>query len=544
MKIRNVMVTALAAAMTLSLAACGSTNTEESSSSTQAVMASSGTDTSSVSTAASATSGSTAETTDDKSHLNVVPFMWMDGLDPSVDWDGWTVMRCGIGETLLTIDENMQLKEQLADSWEQEDDTTYRFHIRKGVKFSNGNDMTPQTVVDSIKKVAESNSRGGNLKLASAEVDGEDVVFKTTEPYSSFPYMLTEPMCIIVDTTVDMSNYANDPICTGPYEVTEYVPEERIELAANENYWNGVSEIKTISVLNVSDDTKVDSMLSGDLDVAGAPTPTTLSQVEGNSDIDMVQVMGTRESDIELNCREGHPTADKNLRLALSCAIDRDVIAQIAGNGYSQPLTTAFPSSVGYDSDQVDGQKYDLDAAKKYLAAAGYEDTDGNGFVDKDGTELNLTFSLSSSANTAVYEAIQDMWKQIGVNSNIALLENTKDIRDSGDFDIISGGWQTVNNGDGESYLTNRWSDGGTDNYSGFHSDEFQSVLDEVHQAFDKDARIAAFVKAQQVLADESPSIFLYANNNITLVNNKKVKNVTVYPIDYYFIDANWKLAD
>ena len=154
---------------------------------------------------------------EDGTHLNVAMFMWMDGLDPAEGWNGWTTMRCGIGETLLTADENMDVVPCLADSWEQVDDTTYKFHIRQGVKFSNGNDMTPETVKESIERTAAQNSRGENLKLASVEVDGENVIFKTTEPYSAFPYYLTEPMCIIVDTTVDTSNYDNAPVCTGPF---------------------------------------------------------------------------------------------------------------------------------------------------------------------------------------------------------------------------------------------------------------------------------------------------------------------------------------
>ena len=474
------------------------------------------------------------------SHVNVIPFMWMDGLDPGDGWNGWTVTRCGVGETLTTINENMEMVGQLADTWEQVDDVTYRYHIRQGVKFSNGDDLTPQNVVDSILRTAEINSRGGNLKLESAEVDGENVIFKTTEPYSAFQYIITEPMCIIVDTGIDMSNFANEPICTGPYKVVEYVPEERIELAANEYYWDGVAAVDTITVKNVDNGTKVDSILAGDLDVAGAPAPTTLSLVEGEEGIDMVKVLGTRESDIELNCREGHPTADVNLRRALSCALNREVLAQIAGNGYSQPLYTCFPASVGYRTEEVEGQYYDLDKAKEYLAAAGYEDTDGNGFVEKDGEELLLTFSLSSNSSTAVYEAIQDMWKTLGVNSEIALLENTRDIRDSGDFDIITGGWQTMNNGDGQSYLKNRWSEGGNDNYSGFYSEAFQKVMAELDAAFDQDARVAAYMEAQKVLADECPSLFLYANDNITLVNTNKVQNVTVFPIDYYFVTNKW----
>lgn len=86
--------------------------------------------------------------------------------------------------------------------------------------------------------------------------------------------------------------------------------------------------------------------------------------------------------------------------------------------------------------------------------------------MEKDGKELVLNIALRSNSSTAVYQAMQDMWKAIGVHVEIELMENTSDARDSGEFDFISGGWQTVNNADGQSYLKNRWSDNGSDNYT------------------------------------------------------------------------------
>lgn len=476
-------------------------------------------------------------------HLNVAMFMWMEGLDPAVNWNGWTAMRCGIAETLVTANENMEIVGQLADVWEQVDELTYRFHIRQGVQFSNGNPLTPEAVKSSIERTVQLNSRGGNLNLDSIQTDGEYVIFKTTEPYSAFVYYLTEPMCTIVDTSADTADFDSAPVCTGPYVCVEYVPEEKYELSANEHYWGGRPQVDSITVLNVSDATKVDGMLSGDLDVAAAPSASTLSLVEGSSEIDMVKIMGTRESDIELNCREGRPTADVNLRRALSCAIDRSVLAQIAGSGYAQPLGTPFPSSVGYRSEQIQGQAYDAEKAREYLRLAGYADADGNGYVEKDGEELVLTISLRSNTSTAAFQAMQDMWKAVGIHVEIALLENLTDLRDAGEFDIINAGWQTVNNADGQSFLKNRWSDGGPDNYTAYHSDAFQAVMERLDRAFDREERVAAFAEAQQIIADDCPAIFLYANDNITLVNNTKVQDVTVFPIDYYMITGGWTAA-
>ncbi len=119
--------------------------------------------------------GALAAASQADSHINIALFTYIEGMDPAVDWCGWNLTRCGEGETLVTNDENMQLAGQLADSWEQVDEVTYRFHIRKGVKFSNGTDLTPEIVKDSIERSIGSNSRGGSLKLESITVDGEDV---------------------------------------------------------------------------------------------------------------------------------------------------------------------------------------------------------------------------------------------------------------------------------------------------------------------------------------------------------------------------------
>ena len=133
--------------------------------------------------------------------------------------------------------------------------------------------------------------------------------------------------------------------------------------------------------------------------------------MENNDDINIVKVTGTRENDFELNCREGNPLSDKNLRLALSYAVDRDVVAQVAGNGYSSPISTAFSPSVGYDSEDVNGQVYDLDKAKEYLAKAF---PNGNAALD---------ISVGADRKT-IAEMIQSQCKEIGLTINIVELDS------------------------------------------------------------------------------------------------------------------------
>ena len=530
---RKMFAMFLCGALAISLTACGCDNKEKKGADKKETK---------VETAGVANKDETeeSEAIDKDSHINMALFTYIEGLDPAEGWGGWNLTRCGVGETLITVNENMEFEGQLSDQWEQIDDLTYRVHIRQGVKFSNGTELTPEIAKASLERSIELNSRGGALKVASIEVDGENLIFTTEEPFSAFIANLTEPMYCIIDTTADLSEAASKPVCTGPYMITDYVSEEKIEMAANENYWGTVPAIKTITALNIGSDTKVEAILAGDIDLAQGANNTTLGQLEGAGNIDLVTVTGTREDDITFNCMEGNPLSDVNLRQALSYATDREVIAKIAGNGYAKPLGTPFPATVGYDSEKVEGQTYDADKAADLLLEAGYQDSDGNGFVEKDGEELVITISLSSSSSPAVSEALKDMWETLGVHTEIEMLENIKDKRTEGSFDVIFGGWQTVNAGDGQYYLASRWQTGGVDNYGNYSSEAFDSVMKKLDEAFDQESRVAAFVEAQQILSDECPNLWLYANDNITLVNTDKVSNITMFPIDYYLVSPEW----
>ena len=464
-------------------------------------------------------SGVTTFAAENDSHINLALFTYIEGMDPATDWCGWNLTRCGVGETLVTVNENMEIVGQLADEWEQVDDTTYRFHIRQGVKFSNGTELTPEIVKDSIQRSIDNNSRGGDLKIANIEVDGENVVFTTDGAYSAFVSQLTEPMTVIVDTTADTSNYDTMPICTGPYAVSEYVSEEKIELVANENYWDGAPEIKSITVKNIGSDTKVDAMLSGDIDLAQGPDATALNRVENNDDINIVKVTGTRENDFELNCHEGNPLSDKNLRLALSYAVDRDVVAQVAGNGYSSPISTAFPPSVGYDSEDVNGQVYDLDKAKEYLAKAF---PNGNAALD---------ISVGADRKT-IAEMIQSQCKEIGLTINIVELDS-------------AGISTTTTNGEHQSCLYgmgfNIFGDdarrilqpGSAVNKAHYDSPEVMELLDKAVAEEDEAKRLDYYKQIQENVYEHVPYIPIYYADGFIGVK-KGTGGIDIYPTSHH----------
>ena len=163
--------------------------------------------------------------------------------------------------------------------------------------------------------------------------------------------------------------------------------------------------------------------------------------------------------------------------------------------------------------------------------------------MDKNGEELVLKILLSSTSNTAVFQSMIDQWKTAGIHVELDPMENVSDKRKAGDFDILgNAGWQTMNNGDGQSYMLNRWTQAGPDNYVGYSTPEFEAVMKKINETFDLKERAKYFTEAAQIIANDCPAIFYAATANYDVINTEKLNDITIYPIDYYVIDNTWEM--
>lgn len=180
----------------------------------------------------------------DSSQITIGVTSFADTLEPTEQYFSWVVSRYGVGENLVKFDENGELVPCLAESWEpSEDQKSWIFKIREGVKFSNGDELTPELVKASIERVYEMSDRAESFFVPeSIEVDGQNLIITTSEPIASVPGSLADPLFLIVDTSegVDQDAFAqNGPICTGPYVVESFSPTESCVVVRNENYWDG-----------------------------------------------------------------------------------------------------------------------------------------------------------------------------------------------------------------------------------------------------------------------------------------------------------------
>lgn len=470
-----------------------------------------------------------------KTHVNAGLYWTENTLDPATEYDGWSSSRAGITETLVTIDEKLELKPLLADSWKQENDTTWVFHIREGVTFHNGKKVDAQAVKAAFERAMTIQERAKTAaKIKELKADGQNLTIVTEEPFGALLANLTEPLYSVTDVKSDKDLLTN-PIGTGPFMVTSFTPEKEIQVKRYDQYWNGASKIETIKFLTISDDTtRAIALQSGELDIAQRVNSNDLKTLKEKGEYNVFETPGTRIRTMIIN-HKNEQLADVNVRQALANAIDYNALVKVMGESFVL-AGAPFPSTSPYAANQSSVQTYNLEKAKSYLEAAGYKDTNGNGTVDKDGKELQFRLAYDVSSLNGAIEAIQNMLAKVGVGVTIEFKESTADINKTRDFDLLVRSWQSLSTGDPQWMLENMFKTGADTNLASYSSAKLDETIGKLTVSFNLEDRIALTKEAQDIVLQDAANIFLFGQNNYVL-SSKQLKNVKAYPIDYYFVD-------
>ncbi|MBP5152048.1 MAG: ABC transporter substrate-binding protein [Lachnospiraceae bacterium] len=338
-----------------------------------------------------------------------------DSLDPHVAVAAGTKeILFNIFEGLVKPDKNGDLYPAVADSYEiSTDGLTYTFHLRKGVKFHDGNPVTAEDVLYCISKNADTESGSAYVSafsnIADYYADGDNIVIKLNQKDTDFLQYMT--MAIIPKSN---PNPDTNPIGTGPYKFTYRSPQENIVLTRFDDYWGEKAHIKDVTLkICASADSIVMYLLGGSIDLFARITTTQMEQLkDGNFDIlegtmNLVQAMYLNNN--------FEPFKDERVRQALCYAIDRDEILKLSFNGKGTVLgSSMFPAFGKYYIDETkDVYKPDLEKAKALLKEAGYENS--------------LSFAITVPSNYQPHidtaQVIVEQLKKVGVKAEIKLVE-------------------------------------------------------------------------------------------------------------------------
>ena len=539
---KEIVSVMMAACLFASLATgCGTANESETSSK-------SGSEAASVTSASEEAAGAVSksgETTTDGERADLVlgattGFFGAESLDVAYNWDGWIMSIYGISENLYRLDENIEPQPWIAESVETPDENTWVFTIRDGVTFSNGKTVDAKAVKACFERTYEKNERADStLKIKSMEADGMKFTIVTPEPNPTLLNDLCDPLLGIYDATEEPDEELGVS-CTGPYVATSFTAMTDVKMRANENYWGGAPKADTVELKIIDDQDALDMALAnGEIDLIAQETANGASKFTDTSKYTTDTVTTTRANFLSFNLKtEG--LDDLAVRQAINYCIDREGYADVVYQGFATPCYGIYPDNLafgGTDGLNLTVDSYDADKAKEILADAGYQDTDGDGVLDKDGVNLSfkvLTYSYNDNC-IQLADMLQAELSQIGIELSIETQDVLDDPLASGDFDLAILNYAMAPIGTPSYFINMLFTTGASNNYGGYSNEKVDALAAEIGTTSDNDKVVSLTRELEQQVLDDMPFAFV-ADQQLIFVYSNKVKGVQINPTEYYLV--------
>lgn len=520
---------------------CGTANESETSSK-------SGSEAASVTSASEEAVGAVSksgETTTDGERADLVlgattGFFGAESLDVAYNWDGWIMSIYGISENLYRLDENIEPQPWIAESVETPDENIWVFTIRDGVTFSNGKTVDAKAVKACFERTYEKNERADStLKIKSMEADGMKFTIVTPEPNPTLLNDLCDPLLGIYDATEEPDEELGVS-CTGPYVATSFTAMTDVKMRANENYWGGAPKADTVELKIIDDQDALDMALAnGEIDLIAQETANGASKFTDTSKYTTDTVTTTRANFLSFNLKtEG--LDDLAVRQAINYCIDREGYADVVYQGFATPCYGIYPDNLafgGTDGLNLTVDSYDADKAKEILADAGYQDTDGDGILDKDGVNLSfkvLTYSYNDNC-IQLADMLQAELSQIGIELSIETQDVLDDPLASGDFDLAILNYAMAPIGTPSYFINMLFTTGASNNYGGYSNEKVDALAAEIGTTSDNDKVVSLTRELEQQVLDDMPFAFV-ADQQLIFVYSNKVKGVQINPTEYYLV--------
>ena len=460
-------------------------------------------------------------------------------VNPHNGYSGWACIRYGIGETLFKYSDSMELESWLATGYELVDENTWVVTLRDGVTFTSGRAMDADAVKECLDHLVEVHERAkGDLKIREITADGQTLTIRTQEPVPALMNYLADPYGCIIDMQAGITEDGNVS-GTGPYRATEVETDVGLTLVKNENYWNGTPKLDTIYVRTITDgDTMTMAMQTGELDAAYGLPYSSLS-LFANDPYTISSVETSRSFLAQMNYAT-EPLQDPNVRAAIAGAIDKEGFTQVLLEGNGSAANGPFPESFAFGDASVTAQPYDPEESRRLLAASGWTDTDGDGYVDKDGEILSIRWLTYPSRQELplLAESVQASLKEIGILVEVNCTANHLDFIESGEWDIYASAFVCAPTGDPEYFFTTHCLDDSTKNRGGYHSDRLEELEEQMSGTFDPEERAVLATEMTQTILDDNAFVFA-SHLKMSIVSGEGVTGLTAHPCDYYEITVD-----
>ena len=459
-------------------------------------------------------------------------------VNPHNGYSGWACIRYGVGETLFKYSDTMELEPWLAESYENVDELTWKINLKDGITFTSGRKLDGESVKECIEHLVAVHKRAaGDLNIERVEAEADTVIITTAKPVPALINYLSDPYGCIIDMQAGITDEGNVS-ATGPYIAEEIVTDSGLTLVKNQNYWNGEPRLDKIIVKTISDgDTLTMALQSGELNAAYGLPYSSLS-LFNNSNYTISSSETSRSFFAQMNYANVN-LQDSNVRAAIAMAINKKDFTNVLLKGNGTLAEGPFPKDYTFGDSYVKAAEYNIDNARHLLAQSGWKDTDGDGYVEKNGEKLTLRWLTYPSRQELplLAENVQASLKQIGIDVKINCTANHLDYVKKGEWDIYASAFVCAPTGDPEYFFTTHCLKNSSKNRGGYYNEQLEQLEEQLSTTFDTAGREQLGIKMTQTILDDNAFIFA-SHLKMSIVSGKGVSGLTAHPSDYYEITA------
>jgi peptide/nickel transport system substrate-binding protein len=467
---------------------------------------------------------------------------------------------------LLRLDPNtLEYIPNMAESYSiSQDGLTFTFHLRKDMKWSDGQPITAQDFQWTYDQVVKPENGFPYLSQLSfitsyKALDDYTLEIKIGEVYApALGQMsgLIVPLPKHVWEKLDWKDPQKNPeinspsVVSGPYKLVEWKRDQYATFEANPNYWfHGAPNIQRYTIEIVPDqDIAYEKMKTGETDTAPI-TPDKLSEARSLPNINVYEwwPAAAQWSYVGLNNREGFLTHDINVRHGLSYAVQKQLLVDKVMLGQAKRLCSVYPDTSWVYNPEVPCYEYDKDKALAAFAQAGYT-LQGDKLVDGSGNQLHLKLIYgpnTSQTRELMAVSIQNDLRQVGIEVDIQAMEWSSFLQaiqaQQPDWDMYIGGWSSTIE---PHIMYTIWAEDNIPqlNSVGYINKQVEQLFKEAGATYDTMVRKQKYQEIQKIIAQDSPYIFLFYEKAWS-GQNKRIQGIQPTALGIGWNSEDWYIA-